>query len=230
MAQATLDQLLLSMRKRIGNPDLRDAPDRELTDFLQHAYEWAAAEFDLVVTTDTTTLALVADTQEYTYPSDLLVVLWVEWNGSRLTPKTVFEWDRSGVDWRGAESGTPREFALQGRKLILYPKPNAAAVASDSAATVRYYAQGGALATSSTAATPLGEGDQQLVVERAAWAWNSLRAGDEKPVGPAAAARARANEAAFTQLLVQAKRRWHQQIAAHQSPLAVTTRRNGAAR
>ncbi len=231
MSQFTLDQLCGGMRKRIGNPDIREAPDRELSDFLQHAWEWVAAELDLSVTTDTTTLALTADVMELALPSDALILLFVEWNGVRLKGSSVFEWDRAGVDWRGSASvDVLREYAVQGRKLILYPPPSSTAVSTDSALTVRYYAQGATLATSSTAAPSLSEGDQMLVVERAAWQWNMLRSGEQPPLGQAALARANANQASLSQLLPQAKRRWQTQVIDAQPGISYRTRRMGAPR
>lgn len=231
MSQFTLDSLRSEFRKRIGNPDVREAPDRDLDSFLQRAWEWVAGELDLSVTTDTSTLALTADTMELALPSDLLIILFVEWNGVRLKGSSVFEWDRAGVDWRGAASvDTLREYAVQGRKLILYPPPSSDAVTTDSAMTVRYYTQGAALASSSAAAPSLGEGDQMLVVERAAWQWNMLRAGEPKPLGTAAMSRAQANQASLAQLMIQAKRRWQIQVIDAQPGITFRTRRTGAPR
>lgn len=226
MAQFTLDGLRSALRKRIGNPDTREAPDRELDDFLQRGWEWAAAELELTVTTDTTTLALVAGTQEYTLPTDLLVVLWAEWNEIRLKGRTTFEWDRDGTVWRNAENAdTLVEFALEGQKMIFSAPPSATAVTADSAVTVRYYANAAALATSSTAATALGEGDQMLPVYAAAVEWLGVH-----PERDQGALLLQANAATLGRLLVQAKRRVMKRIADYEPGFAVSNRRAGIAR
>ena len=86
------------------------------------------------------------------------------------------------------------------------------------------------MATSSAAAPSLGEGDQMLVVERAAWQWNGLRAGEAPPEGPAAAMRRDTCLQAFQELLRQAKRRWQIQVIDAQPGISFRTRRTGVAR
>lgn len=221
-----LDDLRSSLRHRIGNPPSAgegSVNNRTLDEFLYRGLEFMAGELDMFVTTATSGITLVADQQEYDLPAGLIEMLWVEHNSVRLTPGSTFAWDRDGTDWRGAESGTPREFALQGRKIIFYPPPDSTAVSDDSTPTFRYLGTAAALTSSGT--TGLGDQDQILAVYWAAWQYCLLRAND-----PAFAAMAKANEAALQGALATAKRRYHQMIADYQPEFAVRTRREGAAR
>lgn len=222
-----LDDLRSSLRYRIGNPP-RDGEgavnDRTLDEFLYRGLEWLAGEFGFSITTSTTGITLVAGTQEYTLPADCAEIIWVEHNTKRLTPKSTFQWDREGNDWRDVTDGTPTEFAVEGRKIIFSPAPDATAVSDDSTPDFRYFATAPAL--SSSGIDRLGDQEHILAVYWAGWQYSLLHASED----PAFNSRAKANEAALMQGVAQAQRRWHERIADYRPTYGVRTRRQGGAR
>ena len=222
-----LDALYSALRNRIGNPPLTGegtVTDRTLLDFLTRGMEYLAGELQFSITTATTGITLVADTIEYEFPDDVLEFLWIEHNGVRLTPSSADLWERDGVDWRDATSATPREYAVQGRNVIFYPPPNAAAVTADSTPDFRYIATAPALSSAGT--DRLGDQDQMLAVYWAAWNYCLLHGAE-----PGMKERAKANEAALQQQLIHAhRRRMEAHIHDYRPSVVFTTRRTGAAR
>jgi len=97
---------------------------------------------------DTSTIALVNGTQEYTLPADCLEVLHATWNNTFLKEETLDEARRNYTNWLSASaSATLESYVLYGRKLLLIPKPNATAVSSDGFVDLRYVATPTAYAT-----------------------------------------------------------------------------------
>lgn len=222
-----LKEMYSALRLRIGNPPLRDVTDEHLHDFLTRGLEWLAVELRYSVTSTSSALTLVAGTQEYTLPADLMMLLFVEHNGKSLTPRTVMEWEREGTDWRNADAGTPREYAVLGRSIIFYPKPDATAVSDDSSPLIRYYAASPGLdADSATTGTPsLGDADQMLAVYHAAFEWLGLFP-ERDPTGRMQ----QTNATLLQQLLPAAKERAEKRIADLYPSMWVETGRGGAAR
>lgn len=218
----SLNDLYADMRERIGGLNPQEVSDRVLALYLTTALETLASELEYSYTTDTTTIALVADTQEYTLPATLNFLLWVEWNDKRLTPKSTFDWDRSGVDWRGADSGTPSEYAVQGRKLIFNPPPDSDAVTDDSAATIRYIAASAGYTTSG--ATNMADQDTLLAVYLAAAEWLGMHPSNEN------LARKATLDERIALMLPRAKKRNKNAAFGFQPQVIVETRRSGAAR
>lgn len=88
-------------------------------------------------TTDSTSIALVAGTDEYAMPVDTIEIRWVQWNGKELPKGSIDEWRARGDDWRNEDPGLPREWAFYGNKVVVRPRPTAEAVAIGNP-TLRY--------------------------------------------------------------------------------------------
>jgi hypothetical protein len=89
--------------------------------------------------TDTTTaVTLVAGTQEYAAPTDVVEIKFIELGGKLLTKSAIEEYRRKEIMWRQETSGYPEEWAFYNNKLVFRPTPSAAAVAADSAPFIRY--------------------------------------------------------------------------------------------
>lgn len=120
-------------------------------------------------TTDTTTLALLAGTQEYAVPSDFVYPEWIEFNGQRLQKRDVDSWERDGTQWR-AKSGRPQEYAIQGNKVIFFPIPDAAAIADDGSPDLRYVSTPPSVTTSGP--EQLGSQDTDIAVYYGVALWS----------------------------------------------------------
>lgn len=89
-------------------------------------------------TDDTTSVTLVAGTQEYDVPTDVAEIVWVEHNGIELEKADIERERQKGRQWRTEPDGTPRQWAFYGNKLVFLPAPDAQAVSADSTPTFRY--------------------------------------------------------------------------------------------
>lgn len=120
----TLVQMLQELRLRIGNPSTDATPDYQLKTYLQRALDAANRRVE-VAWADDTSLSTVANQQEYDLPASVVRVDWVELGSAVLTPIDMDAYRRLYVDWRDTSAGTPTEYVIYGRKLILHPKPSA---------------------------------------------------------------------------------------------------------
>lgn len=154
--------LLGHVRERIGAPNKGDLSDDRLRGYVADGAERLATELESFIKTDELSVALVANQNEYAVPSDLLTILWVEHNNLRLDEIGINAEDRDGTNWRNQTASTPTSYAMQGRKLILVPKPSAAAVSTDGFLSIRYIAS----APTITAAGPptWSDADQWLLI------------------------------------------------------------------
>lgn len=116
--------------------DKSDGSGRWTTQAVQDGLD--AGQLDFCVKTGIlkdldTTVALTADNDEATLPSDVIEVSRVELgNGSELRLVTEEQLDLFKPGWRSAAAGTPAFWMHNKRsrdKIALYPKPDAAAVA-----------------------------------------------------------------------------------------------------
>lgn len=131
----TLSQLRLFFRARVNMPDTTVLPDSSsgssdlsVDTFLQcgmEAFNRKVGAYGV-----DSTVALTAGENEAALPTGLTEVLWVEHQGKPLKKTDQEEWLRNAVKWRDEPAGLPREYTLWGRKIIVYPKPTAAAAAS----------------------------------------------------------------------------------------------------
>lgn len=92
-------------------------------------------------TTDSSSITLVADQQEYNLPTAVIEIDWIEWQGRELDKGDVNQWRRAGDPWRTETDGAPREWAHYGQTLIMRPAPDAAAVAKQANPILRYVSQ-----------------------------------------------------------------------------------------
>jgi hypothetical protein len=118
--------------------DKGEVSNLALLQFVNEALIQMGDELRFRVVEDGTSLALVANVQDYALSSDVLSVLWVSHNERRLDPIGISARDRDLEDWRSQDSGTPTEFGIRGRRLYLFPAPSAAAVSDDGVLSYSY--------------------------------------------------------------------------------------------
>lgn len=114
--------------------------------------------------TDDTSISTASGTQEYTVPTDVLDIVWVEWNATMLKRTDQADLRRRGIDFRDVAAAAPEEYYLHGRKIGLYPKPNAIQTLR-----IRYVSTPAAYTDSAFA--QLATQDHRLVVLYAAHLW-----------------------------------------------------------
>jgi hypothetical protein len=120
---------------------------------------------------DDTATTLVAGTQEYSQPADAVEIVWIEHAGKRLEKADLEEEERQERDWRNLPASTPTRWAHYGSKLVLIPKPDAAAVAAGSTLTVRYLRSPRDIATFGPEG--LAKTDFQAIVFYAVYLWST---------------------------------------------------------
>lgn len=120
----TKADLIRDLRLRVGNPSKDQVPDATFEPFLQAALEAVNRRCQVAWTTDTS-LTTVANQQEYDLPAGIVELKWVELGTAFLEQIDQEEWRRRYVEWRQTAAGTPTEWAIYNRKLILHPKPSA---------------------------------------------------------------------------------------------------------
>ncbi|HEU4754656.1 MAG TPA: hypothetical protein VFU47_16220 [Armatimonadota bacterium] len=220
-------ELLSHLRERIGDPGLDEVPQHELVGFLTSAFDWAAQRWRNVIVTADRSLALAAGVQEYPLPGDLLYVTWAEWNGSKLPAASTFQWERDGTDWRGTAAGNPREFAVQGRKLILWPKPSAGAVETDGFLTFRFV---GAAGEPRSAASHFSDADLWVILYHAAVEWLGANPGADELEMKRRQLMLQTAREQLALRLADADARHQEPVEDHYPAFTVKTRRRGAAR
>lgn len=218
----TRQDLYADFRRKIGGKLRTEVIDSDADSYLDSATEWLAAQLKWRVGTDTQSLALVADQQELQLPDDLIEVIFIEWNSKRLTPGSVYGWDRVGTDWRGATSAALSEFAIQGRKLVLNPPPDDDAIEDDPTLTLR----GVFMPEKVSVAGPVDVAplDARLIAWKAAQQWLKVNTSQENY------ARAQAYQSEIDPLLKSARKNAQKMIRDYQPRFRWRSYRNGAAR
>jgi hypothetical protein len=216
--------MFADVRRKIGGKTKNEVADAVLDDYLNGALEWLAAQLHYRIETDTTTLLLVEDQQEYDVPTGLIEVIFLEWDDTRLAPSSVYAWDRTGTTWRGAASGAPREFAVQGRKIVLNPPPDSDSIDTEDTLVLRGVflpASINALTAGPTQVAPL---DGRLVCWKAAQQWLKVNASQENY------ARAQAYQSEIDPLLKAARKNAQAMIRDYRPRWRWRSYRQGAAR
>ena len=166
----TLGQARRRFRALISEFDSRVPPDSIVDGFLDAGMEATSRRVPFYVATDTTTLALVATTQEYSLPSDFVQSIFVTHNGLHLRKSSIEEWERTEKEWRAEPHGGLQEYAFYAMKIVFRPIPNAATVAVASAATIRYFACPPTV--TSNWPNTLGNQSQQVPIYYAVYEWS----------------------------------------------------------
>ena len=220
---------LTRLRVMIGNvsEDSEFARDWILLEHLRNGLEtWAD---QLEYKRDTRTITLTAGVQEYNLPADFMLMVWVEHNNIMLTPRTTFEWELRGTDWRDVDDDTPTEYAVEGRKFILTPAPDADAITDSAVADYRMIISPGGL--DSQGASWLSDADTRLALMYAALEW--CESNPDHPQHPETHgnnARAASLLRRIGEALPPAKKRQHEPIEDHAGSMQMTTYRSGMAR
>ena len=220
-------EVLSQFRRRIGNPPQAEVNDTALLAFLEPHLLWLADELEFNVVTDAQAIGLVASEYLYPLPPRCLYVLWVEWNGSRLTPGSLAAWTRDNVDWRGATAATPAEYAVENRRLVLKPPPGADAITDDAFLALSFVSEA---EMTPAGVNGLSDSDLWAAIYRAAGEWLGMNPGDTAEKMAANTMRLRTNGALFEQHYRQARQRREKPIATEETRFRIQTRRRGAAR
>lgn len=216
-------EMYATLRDLIGNPKIDAVPNRQLLIYMTSGLERLAERLEYEVVDDSASVTFLAGTYTYSVPQTMLQLIHVEWNGGKLLPSSIYEWDRTGKDWRNVSANFPTEYAVQGRELIFYPKPSAAAVTADSAPTLRYIKATPGMTTSGP--TGLGDGDHRLACLEAAIEYCVAKINED-----GMAARAQALSVRAAERWRDAMNRAHRPIKTHSPEIRVRTNRRGAAR
>lgn len=215
-------EIYSSLRELIGNPDVNDVTNKQLDAMIVPALEWLAVKLEYAIYTDSS-FQLRADVSEYTLPQDFGILVFAEWNSLRLIPASVYEWQRSGTDYRNADSvSSLREFAIRGRKLILFPPPSSTAITTDPFMTIQYI--GSAPMMDSSGTPQLSNLDQELLVLRAGVRYCRTHPSDENLV------KIREYSLEIDELLPAARKRAQNAIAEYQPTLEIEIDRYRGAR
>lgn len=111
----------------------------------------------------------ITATTDFAVPTDLVEALVVEWNTFPLQPGSWREWrKKAGADWR-SKTGTPEEYELIGRRIRLFPAPDAQAVADDNSLLVQYIQAAGAF--DDTELAFISDQDHRILAYYAAAEW-----------------------------------------------------------
>ena len=158
-------------REYVNEKNTTSVPDATVIFYLDGGQEATNRRLGWYRKTSTNGITLVNDTQEYSAFADQVRIVWVEHAGVVLRPGNLHTWENDGVHWRSVSAGIPREWAVDGDKIVFYPKPNAEAVAAAANPVVRYVATPPTLPSGGPA--ELGSQDHRLIVYHAVREWSS---------------------------------------------------------
>ncbi len=145
-------------------------PDSVVDIYLTWAAHWLNRIARYHYTTDTTTIALVAGTQEYTAPLDLVEAKWLRYGFKDLQRGDVERWRGDDLNWASEAAGEPREWAMYGGfQIVLRPTPDAEAVAANPTCTLRYVSTPPEMSVSGPEQLPTQA--YRILVEHAAALW-----------------------------------------------------------
>lgn len=113
-------------------------PDVTVDIYLQSGLEALNRRVRYHWTDSTVDVTLLAGVQEYTLPSDIVELVWLEWNGFEVAKTSMDQLRSRLVNWRNQKAGPPQEWLFYKNKLVLIPAPDAATVATASHPVFRY--------------------------------------------------------------------------------------------
>lgn len=116
-------------RELTGEKDVVVVPDTIVDMYLQRGLEWLNQALEYHLATDDAGVTLVAGQQEYDLDADVVRIKWVFLGGQEVARGDIEEWRNNGENWRNEDPGFPLFWSVEGQRLILRPKPNAAAAA-----------------------------------------------------------------------------------------------------
>lgn len=209
-------ELIGQLREKLGSLSVNDVDNTRLRDgYITPALVWLAGELNFNVRQEDNAIGLVAGQIEYPLMSDVLSVIWCEWNERRLEPASLTRSDREQDAWDQRASGTPAQFAIQGRKLAILPPPTAASIVTDPYVALRYIATPGPVGVDGPQG--LSELDQWLVIYMSAMLWC------ETNLSEANATRLVNYTARVAEMLPAAKARWSNQADLYQQEFRLDT-------
>ncbi len=163
--------LLSFWRECTNERDTNVVPDATVYTYLDAAAERLNRRIAYHWTDSTTDITLIAGTQEYSLPTDVEEIVFVDWNGKLLQKADLELWRSREQDWRNQPLGFPREWAWYSNKLVLLPAPSAAAVGQAPNPTVRYVSTPRSLQTFGP--EMLSTQDYKLLVYSAVALWSA---------------------------------------------------------
>jgi hypothetical protein len=216
----TLAQLYAGIYDLIGT-NIREVPPGDLDGFILSSLSWLASELKFDIRTEEN-IGIEADQRELILPSDFGWLLWLEWNGTRLDPVSLSAGNRDGDNWHTLDSGTLREYAIQGRRLVLLPPADSDSIDTSATLSWRYIAIPTSLSPSGIPG--LSEADQQLVRFDSAIQWLGAHPSE------VSAAKIQAYTAEINRRLPAAKRRAEAPIESYAASFVPFHGRQGGAR
>jgi hypothetical protein len=113
-------------------------PDSTVDIYLDWGLQWLNRIARYHFTTDSTSLVLVANQQEYAPFQDLVELRWVRFGQRWLQKGSIERWRGDGFEWDEEPPSDPREFAQYGLNIVFRPIPGGNAVAENPTCVVRY--------------------------------------------------------------------------------------------
>lgn len=134
----TIAEARTQFRELTNERDTTVLADSVVDGYIQQGLEALNRRIRYHYTTTTNSITLVAGTQEYDLPSELVELKWVEWNGSDILKSSIEEWRRKSIKWRQEEKGVLEEWSQYANKIVFRPTPTAAVVSAASGVTLRF--------------------------------------------------------------------------------------------
>lgn len=133
MASLTGDQLVLRTRELLqvfGDADayrdgFDDDADTDPTSILAGVNEFLSLLQPTGVRVGETTIATVISQRAYALALTVGEIYSLAYGNNPLRPSTIRAWDDRHPNWRNEASGTPEEYAREGNRILLRPKPSA---------------------------------------------------------------------------------------------------------
>lgn len=220
----TEDVALSKLRLAIGDPPTQGRGcvyDYTLGLALDDALTRLFQDLECRMVSQPTMISLVAGEPQYSLPSDVMRVLTVRLGDNLfLLPDSIYRWSRDSINWQASEPSTPGRFTQAGRNLVLYPAPDASAVASYPHAALFYIGN-------SPGMQPLGvpgitDNDMLAAIHDAALVLDGLVSpGDDQVLAAAIQKRMAVNKGLYDRYLHNSKRDWQSPVVLHKPRMSM---------